>query len=116
MKFFVFDIVAIFVFAVLARIAHGGLGLTEILNTFWPFAIGTLIAWLFIRNRVANAYGSGAVVWVTTVICGLGIWAIRNDGVPHWSFIMVASVMSALLFFGWRLIYNKVVNKSQTPA
>jgi hypothetical protein len=116
MKFFAFDIIAVFVFAVLARMAHGGLGFLHILDTFWPFAIGTLIAWLFIRNRVANAYGSAAVVWVTTVICGLGIWAIRHDEFPHWSFIMVASVMSALLLFGWRLVYNKVANKSQAPA
>lgn len=111
MKFFVFDIVAVFVFAVLARMAHGGLGVVAILDTFWPFAIGTLIAWIFIRNRAANALNNGAVVWITTVICGLGIWAVRNGGVPHWSFILVASVMSALLLFGWRLIYNKVVTK-----
>jgi len=42
MKTLMTDIIAVLVFAVLARAAHGGLGLAQIADTFRPFAIGSL--------------------------------------------------------------------------
>ncbi|WP_315525999.1 DUF3054 domain-containing protein [Corynebacterium durum] len=110
-RFFpLFDAAAILLFALLARVAHrGDRGLTvwTWLDTAWPFLIGVAIAWLAARRVFrgsAQGMGFGGVVWVLAVVTGLGIWWARHATVPHWSFIIVASVTSALLLFGWRLV------------
>ena len=97
----VMDFFAIFAFAVLARAAHNTeadpFTLTNILDTLWPFLIG------------------GAIGHAICSATGLIIWAVRNGAVPHWSFIIVATVMSALLLLGVRLL-AKILLKDRTPA
>lgn len=112
-----FDLIAIFLFAVFARMAHQSDGLelsvAGILNTFWPFALGTLIAfaiWVAAKWDGWKAAPAGVTVWVVTVIVGLGIWWYNNERFPHWSFILVAAIMSAILLFGWRAIARFVRN------
>ena len=118
MKALMTDIIAILVFAVLARAAHGGLGLAQIADTFWPFAIGALvgtgIATVALRGandgaivgvsaaRITRSVRYGVIVWLVTVLTGLAIWAARHAAVPHISFIIVATTMSGLLLLGWR--------------
>ena len=118
MKTLMTDIIAVLVFAVLARAAHGGLGLAQIADTFWPFAIGSLvgtgIATVALRGagggaivgvsaaRIARSVRYGVIVWLVTVLTGLAIWAARHAAVPHISFIIVATTMSGLLIVGWR--------------
>ena len=118
MKTLMKDIIAVLVFAVLARAAHGGLGLAQIADTFWPFAIGSLvgtgIATVALRGandgaivgvsaaRIARSVRYGVIVWLVTVLTGLAIWAARHAAVPHISFIIVATTMSGLLIVGWR--------------
>lgn len=118
MKTLMKDIIAVLVFAVLARAAHGGLGLAQIADTFWPFAIGALvgtgIATVALRGagggaivgvsaaRIARSMHYGIIVWLVTVLTGLAIWAARHAAVPHISFIIVATTMSGLLIVGWR--------------
>lgn len=116
------DIVAIALFALLARVAHQSedmpLSFTGWLSTLWPFALGVLLAWVVLaalkREGIAS-YPDGLIVWVITVVTGLVIWAIRNSAMPHWSFILVASVTSAILMFGWRLVAARR-KSTQTPA
>lgn len=118
MKTLMKDIIAVLVFAVLARAAHGGLGLAQIADTFWPFAIGALvgtgIATVVLRGandgaivgvsaaRITRSVRYGVIVWLVTVLTGLAIWAARHAAVPHISFIIVATTMSGLLIVGWR--------------
>ena len=118
MKTLMKDIIAVLVFAVLARAAHGGLGLAQIADTFWPFAIGALvgtgIATVALRGagggaivgvsaaRIVRSVRYGVIVWLVTVLTGLAIWAARHAAVPHISFIIVATTMSGLLIVGWR--------------
>lgn len=106
MKTLMTDIIAVLVFAVLARAAHGGLGLAQIADTFWPFAIGALvgtgIATVALRGAGGGAIRYGVIVWLVTVLTGLAIWAARHAAVPHISFIIVATTMSGLLLLGWR--------------
>ena len=64
---FVFDLIALLVFAFLARLAHD------------------------------DGAGFSISRWLDTV--------------PHWSFMLVATVMSALLLFGWRLIARVVASR-----
>ena len=87
MKTLMTDIIAVLVFAVLARAAHGGLGLAQIADTFWPFAIGSLvgtgIATVVLRGAGGGAIRYGVIVWLVTVLTGLAIWAARHAAVPH---------------------------------
>lgn len=108
-KTLVIDLVLVFVFAILARLAHGGISFSAILNTFWPFAIGTLAGAgiALALRRDSHTLATGAIIWIVTAVMGLGIWGIRHQEIPHISFIIVASVMSGLLLLSWRLIAAK---------
>ena len=111
---FLIDTLAIIVFAVLARLAHNTaedpFTFINVADTFWPFFLGLILGWILIwvKADAARKIGPGVVVWIATVVVGLGIWWLRNNEVPHWSFILVASVMSALLLLGWRAIATKI--------
>lgn len=101
------DLLAIAIFGLLARAAHQTpdmpFNFLGWLNTTWPFALGVLLAYALLRvPSLRRAVPAAVVVWLTTVIVGLGIWGIRHQAFPHWSFIIVASSISALLLFGWR--------------
>lgn len=112
----VMDFFAIFAFAMLARMAHNTeadpFTLTSVLNTLWPFlvggAIGHAISAAAKKHPLPIAPG-GIIVWLATVITGLGIWALRNGEMPHWSFIIVATVMSGLLLLGTRQVAKMVL-------
>lgn len=103
------DLLALLIFALLARLAHddgSGFSVLRWMDTAWPFMLGAVIVWGILLAAGTRAAGqalrTGAVVWLGSLIVGLGIWAIRNAAIPHWSFILVATLMSALLLFGWR--------------
>lgn len=105
MKTLMTDIIAVLVFAVLARAAHGGLGFAQIADTFWPFAVGALVGTGIATVTLRGAGGAiryGVVVWLVTVLTGLAIWVVRHAAAPHISFIIVATTMSGLLLLGWR--------------
>lgn len=110
------DLIAIALFGLLARAAHQTpdmpFNFLGWLDTTWPFALGVLLGHgltILLKNRITP----GVVIWITTVIIGLGIWAIRHNAFPHWSFILVASTMSAILLFGWRGIAKLIRNRPQ---
>ncbi len=102
------------VFAFLARVAHqtdempltvGGWA-----STLWPFLLGVGAAALIgavARWDAVRIIPAGVATWAITVLVGLGIWSLRNGELPHWSFILVATVMSGLLLLGWRLIAGR---------
>ncbi|MDO5033201.1 DUF3054 domain-containing protein [Corynebacterium sp.] len=97
------DILALAVFAVLARLAHGGLSLSTWVDAFWPWAVGALLGWAIVTaTRVQGRWREGLVVWASAIIGGMVLWALVNGRLPHWSFLLVATTMSALLLFGWR--------------
>lgn len=105
------DVAAIAVFALFARIAHQTddmpLNVAGWLSTLWPFLLGVALSWVLIvlaRWNGARVAPAGVAAWLVTAVAGLGIWGLRNGEVPHWSFIMVAAVMSGLLMLGWRAV------------
>ncbi|HIX79835.1 MAG TPA: DUF3054 domain-containing protein [Candidatus Corynebacterium faecipullorum] len=99
------DVLALALFAILARLAHGGLSFSSWVDAFWPWTVGALVGWVIIMaTKLSDLWKEGAVVWLSAVIGGMALWMLVNGRLPHWSFLIVATVMSALFFFGWRAI------------
>ncbi|AGP29871.1 DUF3054 domain-containing protein [Corynebacterium terpenotabidum] len=107
------DVIAVLVFALLARIAHNSeeLPLTFFgwLDTTWPFLVGTALVWgLIVSDRLHRAPGSGWVICAVTWVTGMIFWGIRHSEIPHWSFMIVAAVMLVVLLIGWRAVASRV--------
>ena len=105
----VMDIIAVLLFALLARIAHNSPELPfswgGVLTTAWPFLLGAAAGFgvMTILRRPAGAVVPfGITVWIPAVIVGLTIWGFHHSKFPHWSFIIVATVTSAIFILGWR--------------
>lgn len=104
------DAVAILAFAIFARLAHNTpdapFTVLTVLGTFWPFLLGGIAGHaicLGLKKPAFPVVPGGIIVWLSTAVAGLGIWALRHGEMPHWSFIIVATVMSGLLLLGWRI-------------
>lgn len=102
------DVIAIVVFCTVGRRSHAeGLSLAGVAETAWPFLSGTLIGWLVCRgwrNPTALA-PTGVTVWLATVVIGMALRKATSQGVVV-SFVIVASLVTALLLLGWRAIAN----------
>jgi len=109
----IIDVIAVMVFALLARIAHNSeelpLSFGGWLDTTWPFLLGTVLVWsLIVTGRLHRAPGSGWVICGVTWVVGLLFWALRHGQVPHWSFMIVAAVMLVVLLIGWRAVASRI--------
>ncbi|WKD60248.1 hypothetical protein CCICO_00950 [Corynebacterium ciconiae DSM 44920] len=120
-RYFLGDVLAIVLFALLARIAHQSdtmpFSAAGVADTAWPFLIGTLVAWGIIYLAALEPWRiapAGISVWLCSVIAGLGIWGLRHGEMPHWSFILVASLVSLLLLLGWRGVALKFQKNDTT--
>lgn len=100
------DVVLVVVFCTIGRRSHAeGLTLTGIAETAWPFVLGTLAGWLAGRawRRPTNLYPTGLLIWVCTVAVGMLLRKATSAGTAG-SFIVVASITTAVLLLGWRAI------------
>lgn len=108
------DIVCVVVFCAIGRRSHAeGLTLPGIAETAWPFLSGTLAGWLISRGwRAPTAIApTGVIVWLATVIVGMLLRKASSQGVAT-SFIIVASIVTALLLLGWRAVAAVVRRRS----
>ena len=98
------DIVCVTVFCAIGRRSHAeGLTVAGVAETAWPFLAGTAVGWLLARGwrRPAALVPTGVVVWVCTVAVGMLLRKASSQGVAV-SFVVVASLVTALLLLGWR--------------
>jgi DUF3054 family protein len=98
------DIVCVVVFCTIGRRSHAeGLTVVGIAQTAWPFLAGAAVGWLLIRGwrRPFVVIPTGVVVWVSTVVVGMLLRKATSAGVSA-SFVVVASVATAVLLLGWR--------------
>lgn len=113
------DLVCVLIFALLGRATHGeALSLLGIGVTAWPFVVACLIGWLIVAIRGADGLGirSAVIVWLVTVSAGLGLRVSTGD-TAAWPFVIVTTVVLALLLLGWRLVvYNKWHQRSSSAA
>ena len=108
------DIACVVVFCTIGRRSHAeGLTLGGIAETAWPFLSGTLAGWLISRAwRAPRAVvPTGVVVWVSTVVVGMLLRKASSQGVAA-SFIVVASLVTALLLLGWRVVAGLIAKRS----
>jgi hypothetical protein len=98
------DIVCVVVFCTIGRRSHAeGLNVVGIVETAWPFLAGAGVGWLLVRGwrRPVAVVPTGLVVWVCTVAVGMLLRTATSQGVAP-SFVVVASLATALLLLGWR--------------
>ena len=103
---FIADVVLVVVFCTIGRRSHAeGLTVTGIAETAWPFLSGTVVGWLLVRAwRAPTAVApTGVVIWVSTIVVGMLLRKATSQGVAV-SFIVVASLVTALLLLGWRVL------------
>lgn len=109
------DLVCVLVFTTLGRRSHDeGLTVTGIAETAWPFLAGTLVGWLVSRGwrRPTAVVPTGIVVWVCTVAVGMALRKATSAGIAV-SFIVVASLVTALLLLGWRAALTAVRRRAR---
>lgn len=111
----IFDGVAVIVFALIARMSHNSadlpFSLLGVLQTAWPFLLGTVIGWLILVFGLRAAHRAaelkpGLVVWGCTVLSGVTIWGIKHAAFPRPLFMLISAVTTAILMLIWRGIVS----------
>lgn len=111
---FVLDAVLVVVFSTLGRVAHSEeLGVPQVWGTAWPFLVGLVVGWaiVLLTRRTATSVGSGVLLWASTLVVGMTIRGLGDGRVPHWSFMIFAGLVTALLLVGWRVVRVLVVGR-----
>jgi peptidoglycan/LPS O-acetylase OafA/YrhL len=98
------DVVAVLVFCAVGRRSHAeGITVAGVAETAWPFLAGATLGWLLSRGwrRPMGVVPTGIAVWVCTVVVGMLLRKATSAGIAP-SFVVVASVVTAVLLLGWR--------------
>ncbi|MGU3437930.1 DUF3054 domain-containing protein [Actinomycetes bacterium M1A6_2h] len=104
------DVVVVLVFCAIGRSSHAeGLTIGGIASTAWPFLAGLAVGWLATIALYRNKFDAftliptGVLVWVCTVVVGMVLRVVSGQGTEV-SFIVVASIFTALFLLGWRAV------------
>jgi hypothetical protein len=111
----VLDVIGVTVFCTIGRRSHDeGIVLLGVWQTAWPFLSGAGIGWLLSRgwSRPTSVAHTGLAVWICTVLFGMILRRLSSQGVAL-SFVVVASIFTALFLLGWRVIANRVIDASR---
>ena len=99
------DVVCVLVFCAIGRRSHAeGITVAGVAATAWPFLSGTAVGWLAARawRRPTSLVPTGVVIWLSTVVIGMLLRKATSQGTAI-SFVVVASLSTAILLLGWRL-------------
>ncbi|WP_411742425.1 DUF3054 domain-containing protein [Rhodococcus sp. IEGM 1330] len=106
----VLDLLMIVLFAAIGRRSHAeATALSGLVSTAWPFVVGAAIGWVIAFALYRNKFDAflivptGVVVWVMTVAVGMVLRALTGQGTAG-SFIIVATLSTAVLLLGWRAL------------
>jgi hypothetical protein len=100
------DLVAVLVFATIGRRNHAvGVSVAGVLATAWPFLVGAVTGWLVVRawRRPLAETPTGVAAWLGAVVVGMLLRRLDGQGTAL-SFVVVATVVLAVLVLGWRLV------------
>jgi Protein of unknown function (DUF3054) len=98
------DALAVIVFATVGRASHDkAISVAGVWHTAWPFALGTAIALGITAATKADprTLAVGVRVWLWTLVLGMVGRRALGDGTAA-QFIVVATIVLAVLFLGWR--------------
>lgn len=103
------DVLAVLVFSVLGRGAHNRTpGIAGVLETAWPFLLALAAAWIvrlvWKSGPAPLTMATAGYLWAFTLVGGMIIRGLATGRIPHWSFMIVAAIALAVLFFGWRAV------------
>jgi peptidoglycan/LPS O-acetylase OafA/YrhL len=110
------DVLAVLLFSAVGRRTHAeGVSLAGIAGTAWPFLAGTVAGWGVARawRRPASS-ATGLTVWVAAVALGMLLRRLTGEGTA-WPFVVVATVVLAALFLGWRAVAHVVRSQEERP-
>ncbi|MBZ5735402.1 DUF3054 domain-containing protein [Nocardioides sp. TRM66260-LWL] len=112
------DVALVLLFAAIGRSSHEeGLTLLGTLETAGPFLVGVALAWavLSARSWAGGGLVAGLLVWPTTVIVGMGVRRLVGEGTAT-SFVVVATIVLAVLLVGSRLVAHLVRRRTGRAA
>lgn len=107
------DVVCVLVFCAVGRRSHAeGITVVGVLETAWPFLLGTGAGWLALRawRQPLAVAPEGMVIWLSTVAIGLLLRKATSAGTAL-SFVVVASLSTAILLLGWRLAARVLIRR-----
>jgi hypothetical protein len=99
------DVLVVIVFAAVGRANHHeSAGIHGVLHTAWPFALGTLLALVLTAWTRGDPLSIrvGIRVWLWTLVIGMVVRHANGSGTAL-TFVIVATLVLAALFLGWRL-------------
>lgn len=116
------DVVSVLAFVLLGRNAHDeGNAVTGTLIVVLPFLIGVAAGWIVERAWLNpfQAWPSGVVVWLTTLVTGLVLRRFVFDGDGErgtaTAFVIVATLFTCLFMIGWRLVATELLRRRRHP-
>ncbi|MCW2559303.1 MAG: rane protein [Mycobacterium sp.] len=98
------DVVCVVVFCTIGRRSHAeGITVAGVAETAWPFLTGAAVGWLAARawRRPSVLAPTGLIIWLSTVVIGMLLRKATSQGTAV-SFVVVASLVTAILLLGWR--------------
>jgi hypothetical protein len=107
------DVVCVLVFCTIGRRSHAeGITVAGVAETAWPFLAGTAVGWLAARGwrRPATLAPTGLVIWLSTVAIGMLLRKATSQGTAV-SFVVVASLVTAILLLGWRAAVSALARR-----
>jgi hypothetical protein len=114
----VLDFVLVVLFTVIGRVSHReGLGFGGVVQTAWPFLVGTLLGWLVTAawRRPLAIVRTGIPVWLLTVIVGMVLRLVSAQGIAV-SFVVVATIVLGVFLLGWRAVVAPIARRSARRA
>lgn len=104
MKWLPLDLVLVSVFAVIGRMSHDeAITVSGWWQTAWPFLAGALLGWVVVAatRRPGGTIPAGLMIWACTVVGGLLLRQISDQGIAA-AFVVVATLVLGLLLVGPR--------------
>lgn len=115
----VMDLVSVVVFVGVGRRSHDESGsvFAGTAKVAAPFLIALAAGWLVARGwRSPTTLGTVSVVWIVTVSLGMVLRHWVFDRGTAASFIVVATIVTFVLLFGWRAVANVVLRRRASSA
>ena len=107
------DIAFVALFAAVGRRNHAeGLSIGGVVETAWPFVVGTAVGWVISRgwHRPTAVVPTGVTIWVCAVVVGMLLRKATSEGTAA-SFIVVTTLTMGLLLLGWRAAVTRVTGR-----